>query len=354
LQGGISVARDAEANFLQPRRRAVTGLSVCVRACGVPVVTSTYRAPPLLRGGHAQTILPVFLPRLHPRWQTRERLELPDGDFLDLFWQRGGHERLAILSHGLEGSVQAGYIRGMAATLGKAGWDVLAWNYRSCGGVENRLPRSYHSGESDDLRLVIAHAAKSYPKIALIGFSLGGNITLKCLGETAAHLAIVAAVAVSAPVDLASCARALDVRPGNAIYLRRFLHSLIGKMEAKARRFPGHIQTRGIHRIRTIREFDDRYTAPLHGFRDADDYWARASSLPLLHCITVPTLLLNARNDPLLDLPSFPADIAAAVHTLYLEAPDHGGHVGFLDFTLSGQPWHERRVVQFLSAQASV
>ncbi len=327
----------------------------------MPLLPSTYAAPRGLRGGHAQTILPVFLPRLHRRWPQRERLELPDGDFLDLTWLRAAHgrgqghgpRRLVILSHGLEGSVDAIYIRGMAATLHRAGWDVLAWNFRGCGGVPNRLMRSYHSGESADLRLVIDHAARQYEKIALVGFSLGGNITLKYLGEAPAHPAVVAAVAISAPVDLAASARTLDENPRNQLYLRRFLKTLKDKTLEKARRFPdlGRMLAGqdGVAAVVTIREFDDRVTAPLHGFRDALDYWARASSLPLLGNIRIPALLLNARNDPLLTAESFPEPLAAPSPLLHLEAPDHGGHVGFVDFRRGLQPWHERRVAEFLS-----
>ena len=236
----------------------------------------------------------------------------------------------------------------MSAALLRAGWNVLAWNFRGCGGVENRLPRSYHSGESNDLRHVIEHAADAYPQIALIGYSLGGNITLKYLGEMSAHPHIVAAAAVSAPVDLASSARVLDEHRDNRIYLKRFLNTLIVKMEVKARRFPQSLDIKGIRAIRTIKEFDDRFTAPLHGFRDADDYWTRASSLPYLAKIQVPALLLNALNDPLLTTPSFPQDLAFHSPLLHLETPSEGGHVGFLDFRL--RSWHEQRVIQFIGA----
>ncbi|MBB5036448.1 YheT family hydrolase [Prosthecobacter dejongeii] len=314
----------------------------------MPVVTSSYQAPRFLRNGHVQTVLPVFLPRAHPPQPKHERLELSDGDFLDLRWYHAGNKRLAILSHGLEGSAEAIYIRSMSAALLRAGWNVLAWNFRGCGGVENRLPRSYHSGESNDLRSVIEHASDAYPQMALVGFSLGGNITLKCIGEMPAHPHIVAAVAVSAPVDLASSARVLDEHKDNRVYLKRFLKTLVLKMEAKARRFPESFDLRGIHSIRTIKEFDDRFTAPLHGFRDADDYWARASSLPHLTKLRVPSLLLNALNDPLLTLPSFPQELAFHSDLLHLETPDYGGHVGFLDHRLRG--WHERRVIEFLNA----
>ncbi len=319
----------------------------------MPLLTSSYRAPRWLHGGHAQTILPVLLPKRRLRLRTQERLRLPDGDFVDLFWRQQGANRLAILSHGLEGSAKANYMRGMAATLEQAGWDVLAWNYRGCGGVENDLARSYHSGESGDLRAIVNHAARSHDRMALIGFSLGGNISLKYAGETIPHPAVKAVVAVSSPVDLASSARALDADPQNRVYLQRFLRSLKHKTLAKARRFP-ELRERltgqdGIEAVTTIREFDERITAPLHGFANADDYWARASSLPHLPQIQVPSLLLSARNDPLLAAPSFPEELAKQSGLFHLEAPAHGGHVGFLDFRAGLQPWSERRVLAFLS-----
>lgn len=314
----------------------------------MPVIKSQFQPPTLLRNGHLQTILPSLLPQRHNPTREYEKLELEDGDFLDLYWIRGGRKRLAILSHGLEGSVDAVYIRSMSAALKKADWDVLTWNYRGCGNETNRLLRSYHSGESHDLRLVINHAATDYDDIVLIGFSLGGNITLKYLGEAKSHPIITGAVAISAPVDLATCARTLDERPSNRFYLQRFLKTLIVKIERKARRFPDQLNITNIRAIRTFREFDDRYTAPLHGFNDADDYWAKASSLPHLHKITVPSLLLNAQNDPFLSEESFPHEVAAKHSWLTLEAPASGGHVGFLDGLGSDHNWAERRVIEFL------
>lgn len=310
----------------------------------MPVLTSDYRAPRLLRGGHVQTLLGALLPAGARPAFTPDLLELADGDGLHLGWLRGGHARLVILSHGLEGSMQAVYIRGLARVAARAGWDVLAWNYRGCGGTPNRLPRSYHSGESGDLRAVIEYAAPAYEALALVGFSLGGNLTLKYLGESAPHPAVRAAVAVSAPVDLASSADALDDRPANRLYQRRFLRSLLAKAQAKARRFPGGVGR--LDGIRTIREFDERFTAPLHGFRDAADYYARASARPHLAAIGVPTLLLNALDDPLLAPPSFPHALAVATPFLHLETPGHGGHVGFLNGRL--RRWHEPRVLGFL------
>ena len=315
----------------------------------MPVIPSRFRPPALLANGHLQTILPVLLPRRIALRVTRSRLELPDGDFLDLDWTRAGFGRLAIISHGLEGSSSQKYVRGMAETLHAARWDVLAWNFRGCSGEPNRLVRAYHSGDTADLAAVLAHAAADYQRIALVGFSLGGNVTLKYVGEAPPHFAVVAAAAISVPLDLASSARALDQRPGNRIYLRRFIGPLVAKIEAKALDFPGEVNVEGIRAIRSFQEFDGRYTAPLHGFRDAGDYWKRASARQFLPAIKVPTLILNARNDPFLTTESLPFPESENNSALFLEVPDSGGHVGFLDFAHGVRPWSERRVAEFFS-----
>ncbi len=317
----------------------------------MPVIASCFQPPWWLRHGHLQTILPVVYPRRIALEYTPERLELPDGDFLDLAWSRAGHRRLVVLSHGLEGDAQASYIRGMAVALNAQGWDALAWSFRGCGPDGNRLLRFYHSGETGDLRTVIHYAASAYDSLALVGFSLGGNMTLKYLGEAPPHPGIRAAVAISAPVDLAASARALDLHPGNRLYLRRFLATLIAKVEAKARLFPAQIDVSGARRIRTFQEFDDRYTARLHGFRDAADYWTQASSRQYLAGIRVPALLLNARDDPFLPAACFPSAEAEASACFFLEAPAHGGHVGFRERLRGSQPsWLERRTAAFLAA----
>jgi hypothetical protein len=319
----------------------------------MPILDSRFRPPRWLRNPHLQTILPVLLPpRVNVPFE-RARLELADGDFLDLDWSRSGAARVAILSHGLEGCSRNGYIRGMAAALVKAGWDVLAWNFRGCGGEINRLPRFYHSGETNDLAAVITDAAERYAQVALVGFSLGGNVTLKYLGEAAAHPKIVAAAAISVPIDLASCARALDERRGNRIYLRRFLATLLAKAAAKALHFPEQLGAFSARRVRTIAEFDELVTAPLHGFRDAADYWARASARQFLPRIAVPTLLLNARDDPFLTASCFPETEAGGSQRLFLETPPHGGHVGFLDYPRRLRRWSEARVVEFLEQAIS-
>ena len=314
----------------------------------MPVLASRFLPPFFLGNGHIQTVLSALLPPRSEVTFQRERLELIDGDFLDLGWARVGAHRLTILSHGLEGSSDARYVRGMATKLNAAGWDVLVWDFRGCSRETNRLPRLYHSGETGDLGAVIDFAATRYSRIALVGFSLGGNLTLKYLGESSPHPAVVSAAAISAPLDLAATARALDRHWSNRIYRDSFIKSLIAKVEAKAVRFPDKFDVNGIQMIRTFEEFDDRYTAPIHGFRDAEDYWEKSSARQYLHRISVPTLLLNACDDPLLTPESFPVAEAQGNPCLFLEMPKSGGHLGFIDLVHGIEPWSERRVVEFL------
>jgi len=315
----------------------------------MPIIPSSFRAPWYLRDGHFQTIVGAVLPRRITLDFTRERLELPDGDFLDLDWARAGRARVAVISHGLEGRSSDDYIRGMAATLNAAGWDALAWNFRGCSGEPNRLPRFYHSGETGDLGAVVARGAQDYKRIALIGFSLGGNMTLKYLGEPGVHPAVVAGVGISVPVDLAASARVLDQHWGNGIYLGRFMRKLTAKVRAKALRFPDHLAPVPHGPVATFALFDGRYTAPLHGFRDADDYWRQSSSRQYIPRIRLPTLLINARNDPFLAPACYPFYEAHLNPHFYLETPRSGGHAAFLDFANGLQPWTERRVVEFLT-----
>jgi predicted alpha/beta-fold hydrolase len=319
----------------------------------VPIVDSTFRPPLWLRNGHLQTIIPTLLRRRFATEFRRQRLELADGDFLELDWATSRRAKLAILSHGLEGSSEDTCIRGIADRLLEMEWDVLAWNYRGCGMEPNRLVRSYHSGETGDLKTVIDVAATKYKTIALIGFSLGGNVTLKYLGEGGTHPAVAAAIAISAPIDLRSSAMAIDRRWCNRLYRRRFLSRLVAKYQAKALRFPDRLKANGSCKIRTLSEFDNLYTAPIHGFRDAIEYWTKSSAKQFLSHIRVPTLLLNARDDPFLTKESFPFTEAQENPHLFLEAPQSGGHMGFVASIHNVAPWHEQRALEFLSAKTS-
>jgi predicted alpha/beta-fold hydrolase len=313
---------------------------------------SSYRAPSWLPGSHLQTIYPALLRRIPAVALRSERLELADGDFIDLEWSGNSSPRLAILSHGLEADFKTGYIRGMAAALIRRGWDVLTWNFRGCGSEPNRLLRMYHSGATEDLHMVVSHALANHPALAidLVGFSLGGNLTLKYLGECPAELPqrLHRAVAFSVPCDLACSSRQLS-KPSNRIYMDRFLVAMRAKIRAKKLRFPEQLDLTGLDRIRTFHEFDDRYTAPIHGFRDAADYWARNSSRQFLPQITLPTLLINAANDPFLGPGCHPRDEAAGSGCFHFESPATGGHVGFPTFGNGGEYWSETRALEFLT-----
>jgi predicted alpha/beta-fold hydrolase len=304
-------------------------------------------------------VFPHLFRRVRGVAYRRERIDTPDGDFLDLDWScangqsvQDGTGRLAVLAHGLEGDSNRGYVRGMARALNRAGWDAVAWNLRGCGGEPNRTARLYHSGATEDLHAVLGHVASAgrHRSAALVGFSLGGNITLKYLGERGLDfpLPIEGAVAISVPCDLTDSSvrmEADDCRP----YMARFLRSLHRKIRLKRHRFPDLLDDTGYRRIRTFREFDDRYTAPLHGFRDADDYWRRCSSRQFLAGLRVPTLLVNARNDPFLAGGCYPVAEAESNPSLFLEMPAGGGHVGFAAFGHDGLYWSEARAVEFLS-----
>ena len=298
-----------------------------------------------------QTIVPALFRRVPQVTTRRERIELPDGDFLDLDWATSGSDRLVILSHGLEANSQATYIQGMAGALQRRGWDVLAWNYRGCGGESNRLLKFYHSGASDDLNHVVQHALAVHPatKIDLVGFSLGGNMTLKYLGERERVPRLHRAVAFSVPCDLACSSARLSSPINRNLYMRRFLVSLRKKLAEKRPRFPDQIDLRGAWKIRDFRGFDDRFTAPLHGFRDAADYWARSSSRPFLGRIPIPALLVNAANDPFLGPGCFPREEAEGSGLFHLEVPEDGGHCGFSNGGV--ESWAEIRTAEFLAAE---
>ncbi len=319
----------------------------------MPVVNnSTYKCPRFLSNGHLQTCLPGFIRRVRAVDYWRERINTPDSDFLDLDWAKSASHRVAVVAHGLEGDSRRHYILGMVRALTKDGWDAVAWNARGCSGEPSRVLRFTHSGATEDLQTVISHvtATGRYSQIALIGFSLGGNLTLKYLGERSSELdpRIKGAVAFSVPCDLQSSSTQL-ARPINRIYMRYVLTSLHDKIRAMMKLMPGKIDDRGYERLRTFKDFDDRYTAPIHGFKDAEDYWRKCSCRPYLSQIQIPTLLVNARNDPFLAGPCYPVAEAEENPNLNLEMPSSGGHVGFIGFDGDGQYWSERRAVPFLS-----
>jgi len=319
------------------------------------LTTSAYRPAALLANGHLQTIAASLLRRVPQVRYQRARLELPDGDFVDLDWSWAGPRpaaRLGIISHGLEGDSSRPYVRGMARALNQAGFDALAWNYRGCGGETNRLLRAYHLGDTDDLAEVIRHAteAKDYPAVFLTGFSAGGNVTLKYLGENAARVPpqVRRAAVFSVPTDLKASSMHIS-RWQNRIYLRRFMHSLRGKIRVKAAHLPGQLDLTELNQLRDFPQFDEHYTAPMHGFASADDYYAQSASGRYLAGIRVPTLLVNALNDPFLPPSCYPRAAATASPCFYLETPAAGGHVGFNDNGPAGSYYSERRAIDFFT-----
>lgn len=320
------------------------------------VEQSSYQAPFLFRSGHWQTIYPTLFRHIAILSLQRERMETEDGDFIDLDWiTPNPTNRLAVLSHGLEGDSRGKYTQGMARALTDAGWDVLAWNFRGCSGEPNRLLRSYHSGATDDLNRVILHALKrnpSYTKVVLIGFSLGGNMTLKYLGEKSSELdpRIQAAVTFSVACDLASSAERLELWQ-NRIYMQRFLKTLTAKIRIKMDQFPGALSDHGLDTMRTFREFDGAYTAPIHGFSSAEHYWSHCSAQRWISDIRVPTLLVNAKDDPFLPPSCYPYEQAKLSRHFHLEVPPHGGHLGFIGGAPRGTYWSECRTVEFLDSQ---
>jgi len=318
---------------------------------------STYKPPFLFGNGHVQSIVPTLFRKVRGVAYTRERINTPDNDFIDLDCSGLNADRAVIIIHGLEGNASRAYMLGMARAFNRRGWDSVSINLRGCSGEPNRLIRSYHSGISDDLDTVVCHLVEKdkYASLALVGFSIGGNIILKYLGEKGPEGSplIKAAAAVSVPCDLASSARKLaDL--SNMIYMKRFLKLFHEKIKAKMALMPEKINDRNFKSIRTFQQFDDRYTAPIHGFADADDYWSACSSKQFLSAISIPTLMISAWNDPFLPEECYPREEAGRSDVLYLEIPDSGGHVGFIHFNSRGEYWHETRITSFVCEHSGV
>jgi len=307
-----------------------------------------YTPPFLLFNKHLETIYPSLIRRVNGLPYFRERITTPDDDFLDLDWLKQKSDKLVILSHGLEGNSQRTYMRGMANAFYQNGFDVLAWNYRGCSEEMNRKIRFYHSGATDDLDLIVGHSASlGYTEIYLIGFSLGGNLTLKYLGEKASSLnpLVKKGIAFSVPLNLYTSCMEISKR-SNWVYNKRFLNSLKKKVVNKSKVF-SEIHTSGISSINSLLAFDNQYTAPIHGFKDAIDYYEQCSSIRFIDSIERPTLIVNAWNDPFLSKDCFPAHLDNHRY-LKFEFPQRGGHVGFALFNQNGLYWSELRALQFI------
>ncbi len=309
----------------------------------------SYNPPFLLFNKHVETIYPALLRRVLLQPYKRERITTPDNDFLDIDWLVQGSKHLVIISHGLEGNTDRAYIKGMAKACFHQGFDVLAWNYRGCSGEPNQQLRFYHSGATDDLDTVVHHALGTgrYTEIELVGFSLGGNLTLKYLGEERIRPSVISkAVVFSVPLDLHESCLCIS-KTENWIYAQRFLKSLRKKVRDKARTMK-ELDVKGLSKIESLLEFDDHFTGPLHGFKNALDYYHQCSSIRFVKNIKIPTLLINARNDPFLSEGCYPHhELQNHLHVSF-ESPERGGHVGFTQFNQNGLYWSEQRAISFL------
>jgi len=307
-------------------------------------------APRWQFNGHLQTIAPGLTRRVHGVNYQRERIDTPDGDFLDLDWVRHGHKRLMILTHGLENNSGGQYVRGTVKLFSQNDWDVLAWNCRSCSGEMNRAFRMYHHGDTEDIQTVVNHALSKgqYDTVALVGYSMGANITMKYLGTKGEQVPsqIRAAAVFSAPCDLESGAKVLD-RWDNYIYRTRFLRALKSKIRRKALQYPGRLTVSKLKDVRRWRDFDEWFSAPISGYKDAADFYRQASAKNFLDGIRVPTLLVNALNDPILTPACMPVEIARNHPYFYLELPTEGGHCGFRTRTRDEFTWAERRALEW-------
>lgn len=313
---------------------------------------SSFRPAWWCPGPHLQTVCGAFGRRPDVEFQ-RTRWELPDGDFLDVDELPGDPgQPLLIVLHGLEGSTRATI--GLVEQVRRRGWGALAFHFRSCSGELNRLRRSYHGGETGDLAWVISRVIERDPgrPIVCAGLSLGGNVLLKYLGEQPDRVPtqVRAAVAISAPVDLKQSAYALD--HGFArVYGRRLVMSLKRKALAKMEIFPDLADRQALLKVRTLREFDDLVTGPVHGFKDAEAYWAASSAKQFLPRITRPTLLINARNDPFFPPQYLPQPEQVGNRFLTMDYPASGGHLGFVTGPWPFRPvmWADERAIEFLS-----
>jgi len=316
------------------------------------VAPGDYQAPAWLRGGHLQSIYPAFIPRPAQTYR-RQRIDTPDGDFIDFDWLEGAGNAsapLVVLFHGLEGSRSSHYAAALMHQVRALGWRGVVPHFRGCSGEPNRLPRAYHSGDYAEVGWMLARIRELAPDVPLYaaGVSLGGSALLNWLGREPlrAGTQLAAAAAVSTPLDLNAAGIAIE-QGFSRVYSRLFQRTLVPKAITMARRFPGMLDPEAIRRVESMYAFDGAVTAPLHGFASTVDYWTRASSKPWLQHIVVPTLVLNARNDPFIPAHSLPGREEVGPGVL-LEQPEDGGHAGFPASPFPGSlDWLPVRLIQF-------
>jgi len=318
----------------------------------MPIIESAFEPAWWLPGPHLPTLWPSLF-RRRPKLSLRhERVELPDGDFLDLSWNGKEDAPIVLLLHGLEGSLDSHYARPLLKALAEAGYLACMLHFRGCSGEPNRLPRSYHSGDSAELQTVTEHihSSRGRPVHAIIGFSLGGNVLLKWLGERGTEAGIQRAMAVSVPFLLDQAADRLN-QGFSRLYQKHLLDNLKRKYRQKFSRMPSPLDV-DLEQIRNFRQFDEYITAPLHGFAGADDYYRRCSCRQFIPGIRVPTLILHDRYDPFM-WPNTVPEAQELPDEVVLELTEGGGHAGFI-CNMSGSRgtyWSDRRLLEWLKQE---
>ena len=315
-------------------------------------VNESFRPQYLLRSGHLQTLFSVSRKLSEPVRYRKERIETLDNDFLDLNWLSNNNLKIAVLCHGLEGHSHTPYMKGMAIELKNAGWDVLAWNYRSCSKEINRTNKMYNAGETADLDRVLNHIInkKKYDQIALVGFSLGANLVLRFLYDHQSKYSnyLSACIAISCPLDLMSSSLRLS-KGLSLIYTKKFLSALKKKVIKKEKQFPDQYKSIYFDQINNFIDFDTHFTAPIYGFKDATDFYRQKSSINILPRITLPTLIINSLDDPFLGEECFPLELIDSNDKISFEITKYGGHTGFIKNFNSTYSWAEKRSVSFLN-----
>jgi predicted alpha/beta-fold hydrolase len=314
----------------------------------MPLIETDYKPPLLFKNRHVNTIYSSLFRKTKPLSFKRKRIETLDKDFLDIDLIENGSKKIVILCHGLEGSSDSKYIQATAKLLSLNGYSVAAMNYRFCSGEINRQLITYHSGKTDDLHVVINYVLPNYDSVYLVGFSLGGNLILKYNGDSLFSLSpkIKANVAISVPVDLKGSSISLK-RFENVLYRWRFLRTLSKKMHLKHQQFPNELDVAPLKKVKTLTDFDDFFTSKINGFKDAEDYYLKASSKQFIPNISMPTLLINALDDPFLSNSCFPIREAKENSNFFLMTPFHGGHVGFI--SKGAFYWSEIQILNFLN-----
>ena len=308
----------------------------------------SYKPSFWFKNGHLNTLFPYFFRKNLSLGFERIPIDTSDNDFIHIDIIKDQPKGLVILCHGLEGSSASQYIQGTAKYLLDNGWNIAAMNYRFCSGVINKQPRIYHSGATDDLYTVVQHFESAYQFIALVGFSLGGNLVLKYLGENRFPIpkAVKVAVGISVPTDLEAGSLQIS-KPSNYIYQNRFLKSLGKKIQAKHQQYPELIDLSLLKQTKTLYDFDDLFTGPIHGFMNAHDYYSKCSSKQFIRYIDKPTLIINALDDPFLPAECYPIKESQSNSSVELLTPRYGGHVGFV--TKGSQAyWNEKMILHFI------